>query len=176
MTENCRVAIKQFVQTTHLLLTAEEKIFAGWWCVWWEAEDCWLWGAMRDQYWYRQKAPLLHIDWKCRVFQVVSEWTTYYIILWTCIHILDQSACDLKMSNKHRCKKDIGTCKFSSLGTMLSGWVLATFHSLRNIAHLHPPAFLAGIFSWAGNYTSNATCFSIQIQAVTYCNILSHCL
>jgi len=32
LTEVCRLAIKQFVQTTHLLLTAEEKIFAGW-CV-----------------------------------------------------------------------------------------------------------------------------------------------
>lgn len=145
-------------------------------CVWWDAEDCWLWGAMWDHYWYRQKAPPLNTDWKCRVFQVVSEWTIYYVILWTCIHILDQSVCDLKMSNKHRCKKDNGTCKFSSLGIMLSGWVLTTFHSLQNLAHLHPPAFLAGIFSWAGNYTSNAMCFSIHIQAVTYCNILSHCL
>jgi hypothetical protein len=176
VTEAWRLAIKQFFQITHLLLTADEKIFRRWWCVWWDAENYWLWGAMLVHYWYRQKAPLLHTDRKYQVFQLVSELTIYYIILWTCIHILDQSTCDLKMWNKHRCKKDIGTCKFSSLGTMISEWVLATFHSLRNLAHLHPPAFLAGIFSWAGNYTSNAVCFSIKIQAMTDCNILSHCL
>jgi len=46
VTEAWRLAIKQFFQITHLLLTADEKIFTRWWCVWWDAEDCWLWGAM----------------------------------------------------------------------------------------------------------------------------------
>lgn len=30
MIEACGLAIKEFVQTAHLLLTAEKKIFAGW--------------------------------------------------------------------------------------------------------------------------------------------------
>ena len=61
------------------------------------------------------------------------------------------------MSNKHIRGRYIDTCTFRLsvvLERMLSGWVVAARYSPRNLAHAHPPTFVAGIISCAGDYAS----------------------
>lgn len=69
------------------------------------------------------------------------------IVLWVCDHLLDRNAHYLKASNKEdMCSVLIVVCSVV-LQQMPLGWVIATCHSLQNFARVHPPPYLAGIFS-----------------------------
>ena len=95
----------------------------------------------------------------------------YCIVLWACDHILDRSACDCKVSNT-----DMGKLFTVKCGTitsivwwrMLSGLVAATCHSPWNLVYVHPPEFLARIFSLPAGNTSGFPC------GIVSCSLLMH--
>jgi hypothetical protein len=94
-------------------------------------------GGILDCYWCKRQAVLLHSP--KTSFRVVCERTVCCIVLWLCDRIVDKSACDNEAVNTVSVVCTVG------LERLLARCVVATRYSPRNLAHVHPPAFLAGL-------------------------------
>lgn len=139
----------------HILILPDEKISMGWVFVSGRVQGTFGYlgvgvHGILDCCWYKWQAVLLHTDQKCQAFVVVSKWTVYCIVLWVFNHIPDRRACDFKVSNVDTWS--ILVFVHSVVWEwMLSWWIVATCRFQSDLVHAHAPAFLEGIFPWAGN-------------------------